>query len=266
MTAAPRSGRIHSVLFVCAYNAIRSPMAESIARHYFGKSIYVQSAGVRKGETDPFMAAVLGEIGIDASRHRPRTLEELEEWEGLNFDLVISLSPGAHHAALELTRSLAVDYTHRGVRVNCVCPGLVDTPMVEIVTKATEGPLAKLKRAFLENHLMKRAARPEEIAAAILFLASDDASFVTGSSLVVDGGWTAGHRAGLEAGRDMALRVDRLKRRARGCAAFDRKPAARPERDCRRARRRWRHRAPPAGARPSLRPTRSPAPWRIPAP
>jgi protein-tyrosine-phosphatase len=84
-------------------------MAESIARHYFGRSIYVQSAGIRKGEVDPFTTAVLSEIGIDGSRHRPRTLEELDEWEGLNFDLIISLSPEAHHAALEVTRSLAVE-------------------------------------------------------------------------------------------------------------------------------------------------------------
>ena len=82
-------------------------MAEQIARHYFGKSTYVQSAGVRKGETDPFMTAVLDEIGIDATKHKPRTLDELEEWEGLNFDLIVSLSPEAHHAALELTRTLS---------------------------------------------------------------------------------------------------------------------------------------------------------------
>ena len=49
------------------------------------------------------------EIGIDASKHKPRTLEELEEWEGLNFDLIISLSPEAHHAALELTRTIAAE-------------------------------------------------------------------------------------------------------------------------------------------------------------
>jgi protein-tyrosine-phosphatase len=105
----PHSKRIHSVLFVCAMNAVRSPMAEALARHYFGKSIYVQSAGVRKGESDGFMAATLAEIGIDASKHKPRTLDELEEWEGLNFDLIISLSPEAHHAALELTRTIAAD-------------------------------------------------------------------------------------------------------------------------------------------------------------
>jgi protein-tyrosine-phosphatase len=101
--------RIQSVLFVCAMNAVRSPMAEALARHYFGKSIYVQSAGVHKGEVDGFMVAALDEVGIDASKHKPRTLDELEEYEGLNFDLIISLSPEAHHAALELTRTIAAD-------------------------------------------------------------------------------------------------------------------------------------------------------------
>lgn len=104
-----RAKRIQSVLFVCAMNAVRSPMAEAIARHYFGKSIYVQSAGIRKGESNGFATEVLAEIGIDASRHKPRTLEELEEWEGLNFDLIVSLSPEAHHAAIELTRTIAAE-------------------------------------------------------------------------------------------------------------------------------------------------------------
>ena len=110
MAAGGSAGRrTQSVLFVCAHNAIRSPMAEALARHYFGKSVYVQSAGVRTGETDPFVVAVLDEIGIDASRHRPRTLTDLEEWEGLNFDLIVTLSPEAHHKALELTRTLAAE-------------------------------------------------------------------------------------------------------------------------------------------------------------
>ena len=106
----PRKGRVQSVLFMCNFNAVRSLAAEAIARHYFGKSIYVQSAGVRTGEPrDPFMVAALDEIGIDASRHRPRTVEELEEWEGLNFDLIITLAPEAHHKALDLTHTLAAD-------------------------------------------------------------------------------------------------------------------------------------------------------------
>ena len=94
---------------MCALNAVRSPMAEAMAKHFFGKSIYVQSAGAKKGETDPFALAVLEEIGIDARKHRPKSIEELEEWEGLNFDLIVTLSPEAHHKALELTRAHAVD-------------------------------------------------------------------------------------------------------------------------------------------------------------
>ncbi|KAB1075757.1 arsenate-mycothiol transferase ArsC [Methylobacterium planeticum] len=108
--AVPKRKRVQSALFMCNFNAVRSLAAEAIARHYFGKSIYVQSAGVRSGEpADPFMVAALDEIGIDASRHKPRTLDQLEEWEGLNFDLIITLAPEAHHAALELTRTLAAD-------------------------------------------------------------------------------------------------------------------------------------------------------------
>ncbi|CAN7316782.1 low molecular weight phosphatase family protein [Bosea sp. LjRoot90] len=92
---------------MCAYNAVRSPMAEAMAKHFFGKSVYVQSAGARKGEVDPFALEVLDEIGIDARKHKPKSLEELEEWEGLNFDLIVTLSPEAHHKALDLTRTVA---------------------------------------------------------------------------------------------------------------------------------------------------------------
>lgn len=101
-----------SVLFVCSHNAVRSPMAEGLAKHFFGKSIYVQSAGVNKGDTDPFVQAAMEEYGVDVARHRPKTIAELDEWEGLNFDLVITLSPEAHHRALDLTRtsSMEVEY------------------------------------------------------------------------------------------------------------------------------------------------------------
>ena len=101
--------KIQSVLFVCAMNSVRSPMAEALARHYFGQSIYVQSAGVRQGERDGFAVAALDELGIDGSKHKPRTLADLEEWEGLNFDLIVTLTPEAHHAALELTRTIAAE-------------------------------------------------------------------------------------------------------------------------------------------------------------
>ena len=105
----PAARKVQSVLFMCAHNAVRSPMAEAMAKHFFGKSVYVQSAGARRGEVDAFALAALDEIGIDAHKHKPKSIEELEEWEGLNFDLIVSLSPEAHHRALDLTRTVAAE-------------------------------------------------------------------------------------------------------------------------------------------------------------
>ncbi len=102
----PRRPRPHAVLFACTYNAIRSPMAEAIARHLFGREIYIASAGVRAGEPDPFVAAAMDEVGLDVTRFRPKTFEDLEDD---SFDLIVTLSPEAHHRALEFTRTLAVD-------------------------------------------------------------------------------------------------------------------------------------------------------------
>ena len=98
-----------AVLFACGLNSVRSPMAESLLQQMFPQALYVKSAGVRKGELDPFAVAVMAELGQDISGHKPMTFEELEDWEGLNFDLIITLSPEAHHKALELTRTLAAD-------------------------------------------------------------------------------------------------------------------------------------------------------------
>ena len=106
---AERPSRPHAVLFACGLNAVRSPMAAGLFHRLFGKSVYVGSAGVLKGELDPFAVAVLQEIGIDISRHKPMTFEELDELEGLSFDLIVTLSPPAHHKALELTHSIAAD-------------------------------------------------------------------------------------------------------------------------------------------------------------
>jgi protein-tyrosine-phosphatase len=109
VSAPPRRRAPQAVLFACGYNAVRSPMAAAMFRQIFGRSTYVESVGVRQGDPNPFAAAALDEIGIDISKHRPRTFEDLEEYEGLNFDLIISLSPEAHHKALDLTRTIAAD-------------------------------------------------------------------------------------------------------------------------------------------------------------
>src|ERR1700749_1880840 len=106
---APSARNPQSVLFACGFNSVRSPMAESLLQQMFPQALYVKSAGVKKGELDPFAVAVMAELGQDLSGHKPTTFEELGDWEGLNFDLIITLSPEAHHRALDLTRTLAAD-------------------------------------------------------------------------------------------------------------------------------------------------------------
>jgi protein-tyrosine-phosphatase len=107
LAAPERSARPHAVLFACGMNAIRSPMAAGLFKQLYGKTLYVASAGVHKGTLDPFAVAVMEEVGVDIARHKPMTVEELDELEGLNFDLIVTLSPPAHHKALELTRTSA---------------------------------------------------------------------------------------------------------------------------------------------------------------
>jgi protein-tyrosine-phosphatase len=95
-----------SVLFACTHNAIRSPMAEGLMKRYYGKRVYVDSVGVRARPVDPFAVAVMEEIGIDISRHRPKTFDDLED---TSFDMVITLSPEAQHKAVEMTRTMACE-------------------------------------------------------------------------------------------------------------------------------------------------------------
>ena len=106
---AERPSRAHAVLFACGMNVIRSPMAAGLFGQLYGKTIHVGTAGVQKGELDPFAVAVMEEVGVDISRHKPVTFEELEELEGLSFDLIVTLSPPAHHKALELTHTISAD-------------------------------------------------------------------------------------------------------------------------------------------------------------
>jgi len=108
----------HSILFLCGMNAVRSPIAEQLARRMLPATTFVASAGVRAGERDPFVDAVLAEEGLSLGERHPRTLEELEDDY---FDLIVTLAPEAHHAALELTRSLAFECEY------CPMPGPTDT-------------------------------------------------------------------------------------------------------------------------------------------
>jgi NAD(P)-dependent dehydrogenase (short-subunit alcohol dehydrogenase family) len=94
------------------------------------------------------------------------------------------------HALLGLTRAMAVDHAHERIRVNCVCPGTVDTPMFRWTASLDPNPESVLK-ACEEMHPAGRIARPEEIAEVIAFLLTDAASFVTGTEIDVDGGLLA---------------------------------------------------------------------------
>lgn len=95
-----------SILFMCRMNSVRSPIAEILARRMLPPTVFVASAGVRAGDPDPFVEAVLAEEGLSLGERVPHTLDELEDDY---FDLVITLAPEAHHAALELTRSMAIE-------------------------------------------------------------------------------------------------------------------------------------------------------------
>jgi NAD(P)-dependent dehydrogenase (short-subunit alcohol dehydrogenase family) len=84
-----------------------------------------------------------------------------------------------------MTRGDAIDYAEHGIRVNCICPGVIDTPMT------TSDPRVKnMVKEVVDNTPMKRLGRPEEVADCVIFLCSSKASFVQGASLVVDGGYT----------------------------------------------------------------------------
>ncbi len=93
-----------------------------------------------------------------------------------------------------LTKSLAVEWAAQGIRINAVCPGVIRTPMVERAFNMRSGsPEAEETwRRLGELHPIGRVGQPEEVARAVLFLASDEASFITGVALPVDGGWSAG--------------------------------------------------------------------------
>ncbi len=113
----------------------------------------------------------------------------------------------AKHALLGLTRAMALDYAQKGIRVNCVCPGAIDTPMLRWAASLSTNP-EEVIRTCDRMHAMGRIGRPQEVANAIAYLASSQASFITGTALVVDGGMLvpAGGMGFQEAGPAAATR------------------------------------------------------------
>ncbi len=129
---------------------------------------------------------------IEAGRGSIVNVASIEGLEGTEGGSAYNASKGG---VVLLTKNLAIDYGAKGIRVNCICPGFIETPMMASVF---DNPGMEIyKERLRDAHKLNRFGRPDEIAAAAAFLASEDASFVTGHALVVDGGFTAGMRAGV---------------------------------------------------------------------
>ncbi|MEW5420462.1 low molecular weight phosphatase family protein [Amorphus sp. 3PC139-8] len=121
-------------------------MAAELARHYFPHSLYARSAGVVHGEADPFAVSVMQELGLDISKHHPRTLEELAD---TSFDLVVTLAPEAHHRALEMARTEAFDVEYWPTPDPSVTSG-ARNQILDAYRAVRDGLGARIKARFAE--------------------------------------------------------------------------------------------------------------------
>lgn len=146
-----------SVLFACDQNTVRSPIAEAICKVRFGTRIYVDSVGVRAGEgPDPFAIAVMDEVGIDLSRHAPKTFEDLHD---TSFDWIVSLSPAAQHAAVELTRTMACELVFWHTLEATSVRGSRET-ILEAYREVRDSLTRRIEAAFRTLTTPKEASRP----------------------------------------------------------------------------------------------------------
>jgi len=181
-------------------------------RAEFGRlDVLVNSAGTPGGgavhELEP--AEFERVIGINLTgtfipcRHALRVMLEQESGSIINIASIEGLQGAEGGSAYNaskggvvlLTRSMAMDYARKGIRVNAVCPGFIETPMFDAVWAM--GGLDEIREKIRDAHQLGRFGKPEEIADAVLFLACEESSFITGQALPVDGGFTAGHRFGV---------------------------------------------------------------------
>jgi len=138
------------------------------------------------------IAQMLKQDRVDSERGSVVTIASIEGVEGTAGGSAYSASKGG---VVLLTKNMAIDYGGMGIRVNTICPGFIDTPMTEGIFGLPG--MEQVGEDLIREHKLRRFGQPEEIASAASFLLSGDASFVTGHSLVVDGGYTAGRDHGV---------------------------------------------------------------------
>ena len=133
-----------SVLFACSHNAIRSPIAEALAKRLYGHTAYLDSVGVHATELDSFALAVLDEVGIDLHAHSAKSFEDVDP---SSFELIVSLSPEAHHRALEFTRSASTDVEYWPIPDPSAVEGSRESRL-EAYRRTRDLILARLKARF----------------------------------------------------------------------------------------------------------------------
>lgn len=202
-------GRVGSVVGDVARLADAERMVAEAARELGGLDILVNNAGIETcgsvttaddGEWERQIAVNLN----GAYRMSRFAVPELIRAGGgavVNMSSVGGLvavkefsAYGASKAAIiQLTKSMAADFAPDNIRVNCLCPGPIDTPLLDRACERLKGagPADTIREAYANFTLIKRVGRPEEVASCVLFLASDESSYVTGVALPVDGGFTA---------------------------------------------------------------------------